>query len=109
MVKFAQRYLEIDPWKLIEKGFHEERTEVSESLFSLSNEYMGVRGFFDEGYPGKSLIGTYLMEFMKPLKTLRKVLIREFLIKITIWLTPVISFIQEFISEMNYLFLILKR
>ena len=33
MTKIAQRYLEVDPWKLIEKGFHEDRAEVSESLF----------------------------------------------------------------------------
>lgn len=59
MVKVAQRYLEVNPWKIVEKGYHEERHQVSESLFSLSNEYMGVRGFFDEGYNGSSLIGTY--------------------------------------------------
>lgn len=59
MVKEAQKYLEVDPWKLIEKGYHEERHQVSESLFSISNEYMGSRGFFDEGYPNKQLIGNY--------------------------------------------------
>ena len=59
MGKIAKKYLEIHPWKIEEKGFHEDRALVSESLFSLSNEYMGVRGFFDEGYDGDSLIGTY--------------------------------------------------
>ncbi|MDI6452547.1 glycoside hydrolase family 65 protein [Peloplasma aerotolerans] len=59
MGKIAQRYLDVDPWKIIETGFHEKQAVVSESLFSLSNEYMGVRGFFDEGYPKESLIGTY--------------------------------------------------
>jgi maltose phosphorylase len=59
MGKIAQRYLDVDPWKIIETGFHEKQAIVSESLFSLSNEYMGVRGFFDEGYPKESLIGTY--------------------------------------------------
>ncbi len=60
MGKIADQYLEIDPWKLIEEGFHPERGQVSESLFSLANEHQGVRGFFDEGYSGKSLIGVYL-------------------------------------------------
>jgi len=58
--KIADQYLEIDPWKLIEEGFHPERGQVSESLFSLANEHQGVRGFFDEGYTGKSLIDLLL-------------------------------------------------
>jgi maltose phosphorylase len=29
-------------------------------LFSLANEHQGVRGFFDEGYSGRSLLGVYL-------------------------------------------------
>jgi len=60
MAKVADKYLCVDPWKIIEEGFHSDRSEVSESLFSLANEYQGVRGFFDEGYSGKSLIGVYL-------------------------------------------------
>ncbi|MBC7960800.1 MAG: glycoside hydrolase family 65 protein, partial [Vallitaleaceae bacterium] len=32
---------------------------VAESVFSLANEYMGVRGYFEEGYSGQSLIGNY--------------------------------------------------
>lgn len=59
MAKVSQRYLEIDPYKIIEKGFHKERNQVSESIFSLANEYMGVRGFFEEGSSLPSLIGTY--------------------------------------------------
>lgn len=72
MTKIAQRYLEVDPWKLIEKGFHEDRAEVSESLFSLSNEYLGVRGFFDEGYPKKSLVGTYFNGIYEVPKEIKK-------------------------------------
>jgi len=60
MAKVADKYLLVDPWKIIEEGFHPERSEVSESLFSLANEHQGVRGFFDEGYSGKSLVGVYL-------------------------------------------------
>lgn len=60
MAKVADQYLVVDPWKLIEVGFHAERSRVSESLFSLGNEYMGVRGYFDEGYSGKTLVGCYL-------------------------------------------------
>lgn len=60
MAKVADKYLLVDPWKIIEGGFHPDRSEVSESLFSLANEHQGARGFFDEGYSGKSLIGVYL-------------------------------------------------
>jgi maltose phosphorylase len=60
MAKVADQYLQIDPWKIIEDGFHSDRSQVSESLFSLANEHQGVRGFFEEGYSGKTLIGAYL-------------------------------------------------
>jgi maltose phosphorylase len=60
MAKEADQYLQVHPWKLIEEGFHSDRSEVSESLFSLANEHQGVRGFFDEGYSGSSLTGVYL-------------------------------------------------
>ncbi len=59
MAKTGYRYLEIEPFGLSEKGFHKERNQVSESLFSLGNEYSGVRGFFEEGVSLPSLIGTY--------------------------------------------------
>ena len=61
MPKKSYTYLEVDPYKIIEKGFHRDRDQVSESLFSLGNEYSGIRGFFEEGYSGKKLI---LMESM---------------------------------------------
>lgn len=60
MTKIADRYLTVDPWAIIEHGFHPDRSRVSESIFALGNEYMGVRGYFDEGYGGDSLRGSYL-------------------------------------------------
>lgn len=59
MSKVAQRYLEVDPWQVIERGFHRRQALVSESVFSIANEARGVRGYFDEGYGGKSLRGAY--------------------------------------------------
>lgn len=72
MAKVAQRYIDVDAWKLIETGFHEKNAIVSESLFSLSNEYMGVRGFFDEGYSKESLIGTYFNGIYEIPKDIRR-------------------------------------
>lgn len=59
MGKVADKYLKIDPWKIIEQGFEPVHGRVSESIFSLGNEYMGVRGYFDEGYSGDKLVGCY--------------------------------------------------
>lgn len=59
MPKVSNMYLEVDPFKIIENGFHKERSQVSESIFSLGNEYSGIRGFFDEDFSGKSLKGSY--------------------------------------------------
>ena len=59
MAKFADRYLEVNPWAIIEKGFDPTKNRVSESIFSLGNEYMGIRGIFDEGYSGETLVGSY--------------------------------------------------
>lgn len=59
MTKIADKYYITDPWKIIEEGFNKDYSEVSESIYSLGNEYMGVRGYFEEGYSGESLIGSY--------------------------------------------------
>ncbi|MBQ3816993.1 MAG: family 65 glycosyl hydrolase, partial [Clostridia bacterium] len=59
MAKEAIKYYGVDPWKITETGFNPERSRVSESIFSLGNEYMGTRGFFDEIYSGDSLKGSY--------------------------------------------------
>lgn len=59
MAKVADKYLKVDPWAIIEEGFDPERNRTSESIFSLGNEYMGVRGYAEEGYSGDSLPGSY--------------------------------------------------
>lgn len=59
MGKIADSYYTIDPWQVSEIGFDPSRSEVSESIFALANEYMGVRGYFEEGYSGDQLLGSY--------------------------------------------------
>ena len=59
MAKIADIYYKIHPWKIIEEGFDPNRNMVSESIFSLGNEYMGVRGYFEEGSTCDSLLGSY--------------------------------------------------
>jgi maltose phosphorylase len=48
-----------DPWTIVEDGFHPDKQRLSESIFSLGNEFMGVRGYFEEGYSGDHLLGSY--------------------------------------------------
>ena len=57
--KIPDRYLKVDPWQVIEEGFDPARGRLSESMFCLANEFMGVRGYFDEGYSGDRLQGSY--------------------------------------------------
>ena len=60
MGKYADRYSQVHPWKIIEEGFDPDYSQVAESIFSLGNEYTGLRGYFDEGYSGPRLQGSYL-------------------------------------------------
>jgi|GEM_PF-650373 maltose phosphorylase len=39
------KYLLVDPWKIIEDGFHQERNRVSESIFSIGNGRFGLYVF----------------------------------------------------------------
>ncbi len=59
MPKIKSSYLEVEPFGITERGFHKEKNQVSESLFSLGNEYSGVRSSFDESSSLPSLRGTY--------------------------------------------------
>ena len=59
MTKIADVYYNSNPWSIIEEGFNPAYSLVSESIFSLGNEYMGVRGYFEEGYSGDCLVGSY--------------------------------------------------
>ena len=60
VAKVADRYFAVDPWRIVEWGFDAAHGRTAESVFSLGNEYMGVRGYFDEGYSGDRLVGVYL-------------------------------------------------
>jgi len=44
---------------IVEEGFDPAYQRVSESVFSVANEFMGVRGYFEEGYSGDHFDGSY--------------------------------------------------
>ncbi len=64
-----KNYLTIHPWKIIEDGYHPKYHLVSESIFSIGNGKMGMRGNFEEDFSGKSLQGNYLAGIYYPDKT----------------------------------------
>jgi alpha,alpha-trehalose phosphorylase len=41
----------VDEWRMIEKRFAPRYLEQSETIFTLANGYMGIRGAFEEGRP----------------------------------------------------------
>jgi maltose phosphorylase len=59
LTKRPEKYYGGDPWTIVEEGFHPEKQRLSESIFSVANEHMGVRGYFEEGYSGDHLLGSY--------------------------------------------------
>ena len=46
--------------KIIESNLHKENFRLAESVMSLGNGYMGMRGNFEEKYSGDMLRGTYI-------------------------------------------------
>jgi maltose phosphorylase len=58
-----------DPWKIIQTRLNYSQNRVAESLFTLGNEYMGLRGFFEESYSGDTLPGIYVGGVYYPDKT----------------------------------------
>ncbi len=62
-------YLVKDEWKVIEDGFHPEYNQISESIFSIGNGYMGQRANFPELFSGQMLRGSYISGIYYPDKT----------------------------------------
>lgn len=59
MGKYADRYFVTEEMGITEEGFNPEYAQVAESVMSIGNEYMGVRGYYDEGYSKEHLQGSY--------------------------------------------------
>lgn len=61
--------IDADEWKLTLNDFNPADKRLAESIFSLGNGHMGLRGFFEEQYSGDSLEGTYVAGIYYPDKT----------------------------------------
>ncbi|HAF99199.1 glycoside hydrolase family 65 protein [Paenibacillus lactis] len=64
-----KQYLKLDEWSIIEEGFDPHTHEISESIFSIGNGFMGQRANFEESYSGPSLQGSYMAGVYYPDKT----------------------------------------
>ena len=64
-----KRIFEIDPWKIVTHEFNPEDKRLQESMTSIGNEYMGMRGMFEENYSGDTHQGIYLGGVWYPDKT----------------------------------------
>jgi len=64
-----KKFVEIDPWKIIQNDFNEKNNEIFESLMSLGNGHMGMRGNLEENFTGNTLKGTYIAGVYYPDKT----------------------------------------
>lgn len=64
-----KRLFEIDPWKLKTHELPRDSKRLMESLVSIGNGYMGMRGMFEETYTGDTHQGVYLAGVWFPDKT----------------------------------------
>lgn len=64
-----KRLFRIDPWKIATDRLDRENKRLMESLTSIGNGYMGMRGMFEETYSGDSHQGVYLAGVWYPDKT----------------------------------------
>ncbi len=67
LFKTSEKYFKIDPWLVVEEGFDPAKQRLSESIFSLANEFQSVRGYFEEGYSGDHLLGSYFSQLYEML------------------------------------------
>ena len=63
------RIMEISPWTLRSAKLEKEHKRLQESLTSLGNGYMGMRGSFEGTYSADSHLGTYIAGVWFPDKT----------------------------------------
>ncbi len=62
LFKTSEKRFGVDPWLVSETGFDPAKQRLAESVFSLANEHMCVRGYFEEGYSGDHLLGSYFSQ-----------------------------------------------
>lgn len=64
-----QTIFKVDPWCIVEDELHKDDMRLSESIMSLGNGHMGMRGNFEETYTGDHHEGNYVAGVWFPDKT----------------------------------------
>jgi len=83
---------EIDPWKVIQKGFDKNINQTAESIFRLGNGRLGGRGNHIIKSDVKSLMGNYITGIYYPDKT-----------KVGWWKNGYPEYFAIVINSVNYL------
>ena len=64
-----KRTFNVAPWNVATEKWAPEDKRLQESMTSIANENLGMRGFFEEGYSGDTLEGVYIGGVWYPDKT----------------------------------------
>lgn len=92
-----KRLFEIDPWKIKTSKFDPQNKRLQESITSLGNGYMGMRGNFEETYSGDTHQGTYFAGVWYPDKT-----------RVGWWKNGYPDYFGKVINGINFIGVILK-
>lgn len=65
----TQHFFDVHPWTISTNELNKEQKRLQESLTSIGNGYMGMRGNFEETYSGDTHQGTYIGGVWYPDKT----------------------------------------
>ena len=69
----SERIFDVEPYAIATNHIDDARMRLIESMTSIGNGYMGMRGTFEEGYSGDTHVGTYIAGVWFPDKTLSAV------------------------------------
>jgi maltose phosphorylase len=89
LFKTSEKYFKVDPWLIVEDGFDPRKQRLSESIFSLANEFMCVRGYFEEGYSGDHLLGSYFSQLYEMLDVKYPQVFKGFVTEVAAMITAV--------------------
>ncbi len=89
LFKTSERYFKVDPWLVVEEGFDPRKQRLAESVFSLANEFMCVRGYFEEGYSGDHLLGSYFSQLYEKLDVKYPQVFKGFVSEVAAMITAV--------------------
>ncbi|WP_454190180.1 glycoside hydrolase family 65 protein [Paenibacillus sp. Marseille-Q7038] len=87
-----KRIFDTNAWKLTTNTLHKEDLRLQESMTSIGNGYMGMRGNFEETYSGDHHQGTYISGVWYPDKT-----------KVGWWKNGYPEYFGKVINAMNFI------